>query len=178
MRWTMKWASTLVVAVAAGACGGSETPAGTAGGDAPASPASKASSTVSDACAMFTAAEISSAVGNPVMNGAPFAGQEVCKWATSSPGDVDVLLTVRLMGGIRAKPLCDALPSATDKGARVEGVGDVAFWTFASSPLFNSGDLELCSSKGFVALSVNGKADEARLRQAALSLAKQTLKRM
>ena len=178
MRWTMKWAGTLVVVVSAGACGGSETPAGTSGGAASASSASTASSTTSDACAMFTASEISSAVGNAVMDGAPFAGQEVCKWATSSPGDVDVLLTVRLMGGIRAKPLCDALPSATDKGARVEGAGDVAFWKFASSPLFNSGDLELCSAKGFVALSLNGKADEARLRQAALALAKLTLERM
>lgn len=127
---------------------------------------------------MLTPAEIASAVGNPVQPGAPFAGQEVCKWETGVPGDVDVLLTVRLMGGIRAKPLCDGLPSATDKGARIGGIGDLAFWKFSSGALFNSGDLELCTAKGFVALSLNGKADEARLQNAALALAKQVLQRM
>jgi hypothetical protein len=169
--------SSVMAVVVVAACGGSQAPAGGASGATP-PPASSSSPTTSDACAMLTPAEIASAVGNPVQPGAPFAGQEVCKWETEAPGHVDVLLTVRLMGGIRAKPLCDGLPSATDKGARIGGVGDLAFWKFSSNPLFNSGDLELCTAKGFVALSLNGKADETRLQSAALALAKQVLQRM
>jgi hypothetical protein len=168
----------LVAALFAAGCSGSDTPAQTAAPAASAAAAASASKTTIDACALFSSAEIAALAGNPVLNGRHYAGQEVCEWDTRSPDEVDVLLTVRMMGGIRAKVLCDDLGTTTGRETPLAGVGDRGFWKFASGSLFNSGDLEACSPKGFVAISMNGKADEARLKQAATTLAQQTFGKM
>jgi hypothetical protein len=127
---------------------------------------------------MFSASEIGGIVGNPVLDGRPYAGPEVCEWDTQSPDQVDVLLTVRLMGGIRAPALCADLGTTTGRDTPLTGVGERAYWKYARGSLFSSGDLEACNPKGFVALTLNGKADEARLKQAATTLAQQTFKKM
>ena len=44
--------------------------------------------------------------------------------------------------------------------------------------LFNSGDLESCSAKGFVSLSLNGERDEAALKRAAVEILGKLLARL
>lgn len=129
-----------------------------------------ASDATADACAALSESEIASSVGNPVLQGAPYAGPEVCKWDTENPDHVSVLLTVRLKGSIREEALCADLRQSGSEGERLEDPGDLAVWKFSPSSLFNSGDLDACGPKGFVSISLNGKADEAKLKEAALTL--------
>jgi hypothetical protein len=138
----------------------------------PSAPAeeSAASDTSGDACAALSQSEIEEAVGNPVLAGAPFAGPEVCDWDTENPDHVSVLLTVRPKGSTREEILCAGLRSSGGEGESLSGIGDVAFWKFSVGTMFNSGDLEACGPRGFVSISLNGKTDEAKLKQAAVAL--------
>jgi hypothetical protein len=128
-----------------------------------------------DTCALLSASEIAAIVGNPVDKGQPFAGPEVCTW-NAEPGRVTALLTVRRVGSERAKVLCAELGKGADAGQRVEGLGDVAAWKFSNTMgLFNSGDLETCSGKAYVSVSLNGKQDEAKLKEASLAIVQKVL---
>jgi hypothetical protein len=131
-----------------------------------------------DACRLLTPAEIEAAVGNPVKAGQPEAGPEVCDWDTEDADHVDVLLTVRLKGSDREKVLCGDVRKAAADGNGFAGIGEAATWKFSKSGIFNSGDLEVCDGKGFVSLTLNGRADAARLERAAVSLARTVLGRL
>ena len=74
--------------------------------------------------------------------------------------------------------LCPELRKGGGGGQRVEGLGDTAVWKYASSSLFNSGDLQACGPKGFLSLSLNGKRDEASLKPAALAIARHVFQRL
>jgi hypothetical protein len=50
--------------------------------------------------------------------------------------------------------------------------------TASAWSVFNSGDLETCSAKGYVGISLNGKRDEGALRDAAVTLARTVLGRL
>jgi hypothetical protein len=158
-----------VVAALACACGGSGGRESAPAGEKSAA-AEPTRDTTADACAALSESEIAVSVGNPVLKGAPYAGPEVCKWDTENPDHVSVLLTVRLKGSIREEALCSDLRQSGGEGERLEDPGDLAVWKFSPSSLFNSGDLEACGPKGFVSISLNGKADEAKLKEAALTL--------
>ncbi len=148
------------------ACGGSHPQESSAPAEE-----SAASDTSGDACAALSQSEIEKTVGNPVLAGAPFAGPEVCKWETENPDHVNVLLTVRPKGSTREEILCAGLRQSGGQGESLSGLGDVAFWKFSAvGTMFNSGDLEACGPRGFVSISLNGKADEAKLKQAAVAL--------
>lgn len=162
-------------------CSGAEAPqtTGNAGSaSAAAAPAAASSSTPLDACALLSEAEIASAVGNLVLKGEHYAGTQVCNWDTKTRGDVTVLLQARPVIGPHAGPACAELRKGGGSGQPLDGVGDIAGWKFTKNPFFNSGDLEACTAKGYVNLSLNGKADEARLKQAAIAIARQVFQRM
>jgi hypothetical protein len=110
-----------------------------------------------------------------VLEGEPYAGPEVCQWDTENPDHVSVLLTVRPKGSVREETLCSDLRQSGGEGERLSGLGDVAVWKFSSGSLFNSGDLEACGPRGFVSISLNGKADEPKLKEAALVLVGQVM---
>lgn len=126
----------------------------------------------SDACSRLSAADVTAAVGNPVLPGQPDAGPNTCKYDTQNPEDVNVLLILNPPGSIREQVLCPELKKAAPLGDSLPGVGDVATWKFSSMSLFNSGDLEACGKAGFVSLSLNGKRDEAALKAGATTLAR------
>ena len=135
----------VLLLVSAVACSSSESPdsAGSSGvAPGTASPV--------DACTLLSEAQIGEIVGNPVVKGRNEQGTTTCKWDAKNAGDVDVLL-------ITGAP----------------GSADAVTWKFGPvGSLFNSGDLELCGRKGFISLSLNGKRDEATLKQAAITLAR------
>jgi hypothetical protein len=160
------------VAFACGGSGGREPPPPAAAETAAAEPASQA--TV-DACAALSQSEIEQAVGNPVLPGEPESGSETCDWGTENPDHVSVLLIVRPKGGIREETLCADLRQSKE-GERLSGLGEVAVWKFsAMGTMFNSGDLEACGPRGFVSISLNGKADEAKLKEAGLTLVRKVM---
>jgi hypothetical protein len=172
----MKFAHVMLVVAVSSACGGS--PPATGGGE-PATASVATSSRTADACALLTASAIQAAVGNAVLAGRPSAGPEVCNWDTDRPEDVSVLLTVRLAGSDRERVLCEAVRSNASGATGIAGVGDAATWTFSRvGTMFNSGDLETCSRRGFVGVSVNGAKDEGALRRAAETLASAVLGRL
>jgi hypothetical protein len=153
------------------ACGGA-TSKDASGAGAAASTASGPKAV--DACALLTQQDVAALVGNPVAQGQAFAGPEVCKW-DAEPNNVTLLLTVRPAGSTRETVLCPELQTSTE-GQRLDGVADVAVWKFSNTMgLFNSGDLETCSRKGYVSLSLNGQKDEPRLREAAVAIARKVL---
>ncbi len=79
-------------------------------------------------------------------------------------------------GGDREKVLCSELGKGDGTKQRLDGPGDVAMWKFSTTMgLFNSGELETCSGKGYVALALNGKRDEAQLKETAVTLARTVL---
>ncbi len=128
---------------------------------------------------MLTSARIAEIVGNPVEAGQPDAGPEVCKWSTAQPSDTDLLLTVRLKGSLREGVLCGEVRKAAAEGKGTTGIGEAATWEFSSTgSMFNSGDLQVCGAKGFVNVYLNGKRDEASLKAAAMSLAREVLGRL
>jgi hypothetical protein len=134
-------------------------------------PRETAAEATADACAALSQSEIEQAVGNPVLPGEPDAGPEVCNWDTENPDHVSVLLIVRPKGSTREETLCADLREAGGEGERLSGLGDVAVWKFsAMGTMFNSGDLEACGPRGFVSISLNGKADEPKLKEAAIAL--------
>jgi len=132
--------------------------------------AEAAAETDGDACAALSRGEIEQAVGNPVLEGEPYAGPEVCQWDTENPEHVSLLLTVRPKGSIREETLCSDLRQSGGEGERLSGLGEVAVWKFSAGSLFNSGDLEACGPRGYVSISLNGKADEPKLKEAAVAL--------
>ena len=146
------------------------------GGVAPAAGAARASSGPVDACALVPTSEIATIVGNPVERGQPFAGVEVCKWDAET-GRTTALLTVRRAGSDREKVLCAELGKGADAGQRVTALGKVATWKFSNTMgLFNSGELESCGDKGYVSVSLNGKQDEAKLKEASVAIAQMAFK--
>jgi hypothetical protein len=150
-------------------CGGSNGPS-----EGAAAAAARAGGSTADACRLLTRDQVASIVGNQIEPGAAFAGPEVCKWDAPA-GSTTVLLTVRLAGSTRETVLCPDLRKSAD-ARRIEGLGDVARWKFSNTMgLFNSGELETCGSKGYVAVSVDGKADEAKLRAAAEAIVRKAL---
>jgi hypothetical protein len=140
-----------------------------------AAPARAASGPV-DACALLPTSEIAAIVGNAVEQGQPFAGVEVCKW-DAEPGRVTALLTVRRAGSDREKVLCAELGKGVDAGQRITELGRVATWTFSNTMgLFNSGELESCGDKGYVSVTLNGKQDEAKLKEGSVAIARRAFK--
>ncbi len=136
----------------------------------------RASSEPVDACALLPASEIEAIVGNPVERGQPFAGVEVCKW-DAEPGRTTALLTVRRAGSDREKVLCAGLGQGADAGQRITGLGNLATWKFSNTMgLFNTGELESCGDKGYVSVTLNGKQDEAKLKDASVAIARRTFK--
>ena len=143
----------------------------------PGATATTSSGTV-ETCALLTEADIAEAVGNPVKKGQPFSGSSDCKWDTDTQGDVTVLLIVYRTGSIREQALCPELRKQ-GKAAGFENVADGSTWKFESvAGLFNSGEFEACGPKGFISLQLNGKRDEATLRQATTALVGKILSRL
>ena len=166
--------SFFALAIACGGSGASESTPPAGEEHAAAEPAAE---TDGDACAALSQSDIERLVGNPVLEGAPYAGPEVCQWETENPDYVSVLLTVRPKGSVREETLCSDLRQSGGEGERLSGLGEieVAVWKFSSSSLFNSGDLEACGPRGFVSISLNGKADEPKLKEAAVVLVGQVM---
>jgi hypothetical protein len=160
------------------ACGGSSSERSASPGEESAA-GEPAAQTNGDACAALSQSDIERLVGNPVLEGEPYAGPEVCQWDTENPDHVSVLLTVRPKGSVREETLCSDLRQSGGEGERLSGLGEieVAVWKFSSGSLFNSGDLEACGSRGFVSISLNGKADEPKLKEAAVVLVGQVMGR-
>lgn len=159
-----------LAAALACACGASDGGKSVSPGEESAA-AEPAGETTADACAALPQAEIERVVGNPVLKGEPYAGPEVCQWDTKNPDHVSVLLTIRPKGGIREETLCTDLRQPSGEGERLSGLGEVAVWKFSAvGTMFNSGDLEACGPRGFVSISLNGKADEPKLKEAAVAL--------
>jgi hypothetical protein len=130
-----------------------------------------------DACAMLTPAEIAEVVGNPVQAGKPAAGPEVCDW-DAEPNQTDALIMVRLKGSIREQVLCPELQREAASGKGLAGIGDAATWQFSNTlGFFNSSELAVCDAKGYVHVALNGKADEAKLKEASLALARKVMSR-
>jgi hypothetical protein len=127
-----------------------------------------------------TIQEAAGIVGNPVLEGQPYAGPEVCRWDTEDTDHVSLLLTVRLGGSSRAQVLCENLSRMIDSGGEpVNGLGDQAVFKFSGvAGMFDSGDLEACSPEGFVSVSLNGKKDEAAMKEAAIALTRMVFSRL
>jgi hypothetical protein len=146
------------------------------GAVAPAAGGARTSSGPVDACALLPASEVAAIVGNLVEPGQQFAGVEVCKW-DAEPGRVTALLTVRRAGSDREKILCAELGKGAEAGQRVTELGNVATWKFSNTMgLFNSGELESCGDKGYVSVTLNGKQDEAKLKDASVAIARKAFK--
>ena len=158
----------VLLLVSAVACSSSESPdsAGSSGvAPGTASPV--------DACTLLSEAQIGEIVGNPVVKGRNEQGTTTCKWDAKNAGDVDVLLITGAPGSDREKYICPELRKSATSDPAFAGVADAVTWKFGPvGSLFNSGDLELCGRKGFISLSLNGKRDEATLKQAAITLAR------
>jgi hypothetical protein len=146
--------------------------------DAPGSSGVAPGSQAADACTSLTEPEIGEIVGNPVLKGRNEAGPTTCKWDAENAGEVDVLLITGAPGSDREKYICPELRKTATSDPELAGIGETVTWKFGGvGSLFNSGDLELCGRKGFISLSLNGKRDEAVLKQAAVALAKKIQER-
>jgi hypothetical protein len=177
LRFALRFSAAALIGLSI-ACGGS---GGRPGGASPpgASPRGTTTSATgtADACSLLAESEIAEVVKNPVQPGRPAAGPEVCDWDTDDPASVDVLLTVRLKGSTRAEVLCDEIRKGQAAGG-VVGIGEAVSWEFSASSLFNSGELQVCDAKGYVSVSLNGKADDPTLKSAASALAAKVLARL
>ena len=155
------------------ACGGSGSQPKRGSGEAP----TTGTAGPLDACALLTDADVAAIVGNAVAKGQHFAGSEVCKW-DAEPGNTTVLLTVRPAGSLREQSLCPELKKRSE-GQRLEGLADVAIWKFSSAAgLFNSGEFETCGSKGYISVGLNGKQDDATLKQQSESIVRSVMKKL
>jgi hypothetical protein len=139
------------------------------------SSAASATSGSVDPCALMSQGDVAAAVGNPVAEG-QHQGAGTCKWESVNRDDVGVLLIAHRKGEIREPYLCE--PLLKDGGnERVEGL-EVAKWDFSNTMgFFNTGEFEGCGPKGYISLQLNGRRDEARLKQATLAIVKQVLAR-
>jgi hypothetical protein len=63
-------------------------------------------------------------------------------------------------------------------GRSISGLGEAAKWSYRSSTLADSADLEACDGKGWIGLSLSGKKDEAALEAAARALAEKVISRL
>jgi len=132
-----------------------------------------------DACALAALSDIVNIVGNPVLEGRAYAGPEVCQWPTENTDHVSVLLTAHRAGSMRAKVLCDDLSAVIDSGEPLTNLGDKATFKLSGvGGMFDSGDLAACGAEGFVSVSLNGKKDEAAMKEAAIALARMALSRL
>jgi len=175
-KWSRFRTFLLLWAVVTVGCGGSTAPQQTSGGATTNTPPAATASGTADTCALLTQNEIAAAVGNPVLK-AQSVGAGSCSWDNENPDHVSVLLIVHRVGSIREPYLCADLRKSGGSGERIEGF-DVATWKFSSTiGLFNSGELEACGTKGFLSLQLNGKRDEASLKQATLAIVRQVLQR-
>jgi hypothetical protein len=169
VRITLPACALIVCACLSQGCSGSSSEGAVA-------PAARAPLGPVDACALLPASEIATIVGNVVERGQPFAGVEVCKW-NAEPGHVSALLTVRRAGSDREKVLCAELGKGADAGQRITELGNVATWKFSNTMgLFNTGELESCGDKGYVSVTLNGKQDEAKLKEASVAIARRAFK--
>lgn len=171
----MKYASLVAIAASAlvAACGGSSNSTSSPGGGA----AVTTLIGTADACKMLTAAEVAEAVGNPIQAGRPSAGPEVCNW-DADQGQTSAALIVRLKGSIREQVLCPELRREVAANKGLDGIGEVATWQFSNTlGLFNNTELAVCDAKGFVHVALNGKPDEAKLKDASLALARKAMAR-
>jgi hypothetical protein len=161
----------LLVAVAIG-CSGSDAPKQTTD-TAQSTSAAPSGGSTADTCGLVSQSEVTGAVGNPVLKGRPFTGSADCQWETEKPESVSVLLIVHKKGSLREPILCEELRKGSGSGERVEGL-DVATWKFSNTlGLFNSGEFQACGPKAFLSLQLNGKRDEASLKQATLAIVRQ-----
>lgn len=159
-------------------CSGSPAPSATSQPSTSTGSVAPAATGTADACRLLSAAEVSAAVGNAVIDGVPDAGPEVCKWDTDNPDHVSLLLMARLKGSVREQALCADVRKAGSAGSGLAGLGEAATWKFSRvGTMFNSGDLEVCDAKGYLSLSVNGKQEEAALQRAASTLARTIVSR-
>ena len=160
----------LLLAAGAGCSSGEADPPGSAGAAPGSAPA--------NACTLLSEPQIGEIVGNPVLPGRNEAGATTCKWDAKNAGEVDVLLITGAPGSDREKYICPELRKTTSADPEFSGLGETVSWKFSAvGSLFNSGDLELCGRHGFISLSLNGKRDEAALKQAAVALARKIQER-
>ena len=134
-------------------------------------PSSGALRNQSDTCALLSEAEITERAGGAVAAGEGF-GFESCRWSNDQPPITSLLLIVHPPGSLREQVLCGDLRQGGGEGERL-GVpeAEVALWRFSNViSLFNSGELETCGPKGYVALTFNAERDEATLKEATLAL--------
>ena len=88
-----------------------------------------------------------------------------------------MLLIVHRKGETREPYLCDDLRKSGGN-ERIEGL-EVATWKFSNTvELFNSGEFEACGPKGFLSLQLNGERDEAKIKQATLTIVHHVLQRL
>ena len=134
-------------------------------------PSSGALRNQSDTCALLSEAEITERAGGAVAAGEGF-GFESCRWSNDQPPITSLLLIVHPPGSLREQILCGDLRQGGGEGERL-GLpeAEVALWRFSNViSLFNSGELETCGPKGYVALTLNAERDEATLKEATLAL--------
>jgi hypothetical protein len=132
--------------------------------------------TGADACKLLTPDEIAQAVGNPVKDSAYSVGTHL-SWDTEKLEQVSVVLSVWVQGSPAVDGLCQAVRQAQD-GRSISGLGEAAKWSYRSSTLADSADLEACDGKGWIGLSLSGKKDEAALEAAARALAEKVISRL
>ena len=166
----------VLLSIALYGCGGSNDNGQSAGQEA--ARVATATDTV-DACALFSLSEIADVVGNPVLEGRVYAGPEVCQWNTEDPDHVSLLLTAYIAGSVHTNVLCEDLSALIDGGEPVIGLGDKATFKYSGvSGIFDSGDLAACGEKGFVSVSLNGRKDEAAMKEAAIALTRTVFSRL
>ncbi len=165
----------VLLSIALSGCGGSSDNGQSAGQEA-----ARATATGPvDARALFSLGEIADIVGNPVLEGRVYAGPEVCQWNTEDPDDVSLLLTAHVAGSVYSNVLCEDLSAVIDGGEPVTGVADKATYKYSGvAGMFDSGDLAACGDKGFVSVSLNGKKDEAAMKEAAITLTRTVFSRL
>ena len=146
--------------------------------DSPGSAGAAPGSAPADACTLLPESQIGEIIGNPVLPGRNEAGAATCKWDAKDAGEVDVLLITGAPGSDREKYICPELRKTTSLDPEFSGLGETVSWKFSAvGSLFNSGDLELCGRYGFISLTLNGKREEAALKQAAVALARKIQER-
>jgi hypothetical protein len=176
-----RMASLAVVLVAATGimgCGGASASKEPAANQARAAGAAAMGSGTADACGLLTEGEVAEAVGNPVRKGQPSSGSLDCKWDVDTQGDVTVFLIAYRTGSIREQALCPDLRKQ-GKAPGFESAADASTWKFERVVgLFNSGEFESCGPKGFISLQLNGKRDEAALKQATAAVLRKLSSRL
>jgi hypothetical protein len=157
-------------------CGGSTT---TDSGSGSAASAAQTAKAPSNWCGLLTEREVAEAVGNPVRKGFnPDIAAPDCKWEVDIQDDISVLLIVYRPGSIHEQGLCPDIRKS-GKASGFEGIGDASTWEFSNvAGLFNSGLLQSCGPTGYISTQLNGKRDEARLKQATVALMGKILPRL